>query len=295
MLLYHGIDDVGGNRLNTRVISKGMFEQHLAYFKEHFHTVSLDEYFDAPAHPEKLTITITFDDGYRNNLTHALPLLEKYECPASFFITGIRDAGYDILWADLVDLVSHHSSEELAFSGLIFVKDRKGRFVDRCSGKTLKQFCKDSGWRFKHDMMPSLFAAIDPAILEQTQDYWLQMTTSEIRELSASPWATIGSHGYYHNNLDAIDLSSAEEELEHTRQFLEAATGTSISALAFPCGLYTREVLKMCNQLGYNKLLAVDYLFDDDYLNPHLVERIGINPYIGVTEQMAAILKGTYY
>ena len=32
-------------------------------------------------------IVITFDDGYNDNLLHALPVLEKYQVPASIYIT----------------------------------------------------------------------------------------------------------------------------------------------------------------------------------------------------------------
>jgi hypothetical protein len=38
------------------------------------------------------------------------------------------------------------------------------------------------------------------------EDYWLQMTTEEIKKASQSPFITIGSHGYYHNDLARIQL-----------------------------------------------------------------------------------------
>src|SRR5204863_7402170 len=33
-------------------------------------------------------VAITFDDGFRDNLTVALPLLEKYSMPATVFVTS---------------------------------------------------------------------------------------------------------------------------------------------------------------------------------------------------------------
>ena len=36
--------------------------------------------------PMESVCTIGFDDGYRDNIDHALPLLKKYGCPASFYV-----------------------------------------------------------------------------------------------------------------------------------------------------------------------------------------------------------------
>ena len=38
----------------------------------------------------KKTITISFDDGFANNLNVALPILEKYDIPVTFFVSGIH-------------------------------------------------------------------------------------------------------------------------------------------------------------------------------------------------------------
>ena len=35
---------------------------------------------------DKKIATILFDDGYKDNIEYAVPILEKHNCPASFYI-----------------------------------------------------------------------------------------------------------------------------------------------------------------------------------------------------------------
>ena len=123
ILIYHGIDQKGRKDLNSRFISKALLEKQLAYFAENFNCLSVAEYFEKGIIKNgKLSIALTFDDGYLNNYTHVLPLLEKYNIPASFYVTGLHDTTEGILWADLVDISNLFLKGELTILGSTFKK-----------------------------------------------------------------------------------------------------------------------------------------------------------------------------
>ncbi len=64
-----------------------LFESTLKYVKRNFNAISLNELlFDSPAYSAKPLAAITFDDGYRDFLDYSLPLLKKYNLPASLFV-----------------------------------------------------------------------------------------------------------------------------------------------------------------------------------------------------------------
>src|SRR5690242_10183124 len=88
IVMYHGVRKNRG-RINGRHITAKQFEQQLRYFSKHYKVVSLEEICSMKQQgitPERNTIALTFDDGFLNNITTALPLLMKYQMPATFFV-----------------------------------------------------------------------------------------------------------------------------------------------------------------------------------------------------------------
>jgi len=61
----------------------------------------------------KVDIRIALDDRYANNHQYVLSLLEKYQLPATFFITIAHRAGYDILWNDFLGMIIIYGPEEM--------------------------------------------------------------------------------------------------------------------------------------------------------------------------------------
>lgn len=67
-------------------ISPQRFEQQLRWLSRWRKVAKLDE--TLSSHESKRLTAITFDDGFRDNLTVALPLLEKYGLPMTLFVTA---------------------------------------------------------------------------------------------------------------------------------------------------------------------------------------------------------------
>jgi peptidoglycan/xylan/chitin deacetylase (PgdA/CDA1 family) len=88
ILTYHRVDKVA-NDPHLLCVSPDNFENHLRFLKENYEVIPLPELL-LRLRNKGLTgqeAVVTFDDGYRDNYTNALPLLEKYNCPATIFVT----------------------------------------------------------------------------------------------------------------------------------------------------------------------------------------------------------------
>jgi peptidoglycan/xylan/chitin deacetylase (PgdA/CDA1 family) len=94
ILVYHTIDKTDGPKACAETISPERFEQQLRWLSRRRRVVSLEETLTRSA--KENVVAITFDDGYRDNLTIALPLLEKYSLPMTLFaVAGFVDSdGY---------------------------------------------------------------------------------------------------------------------------------------------------------------------------------------------------------
>lgn len=89
ILMYHSVAE---NPVGDYVVSPASFEADLRYLRDHgYQTVCVEELiayvYDGTPLPEQ-PVVITFDDGFYNNLSEALPLLEEYDMKATISVVG---------------------------------------------------------------------------------------------------------------------------------------------------------------------------------------------------------------
>ena len=295
ILCYHGICLTDHTRFNPIFLKLKTFEQHLQFYREYFNVVSLNDYYLGNFSGDKFNVCITFDDGYANNHKYVLSLLKKYQLPATFFITAIRDAGYDILWNDFLGIISKYGPKELNYKNERFQKGRFNRYISQESGMSLVEILRSGGFDVKAEMMELLYPLVPfRESRPHDIDYWLQMTSEQIRELSASPLATIGSHSCYHNDLAHITVKEVADDMHRSKQFLENIVDKPVNSFAFPYGTYTRTVVDEAKKSGYNQLLATDFLFEADHADQAMRERFTVNPFISPANQMHATITRSY-
>lgn len=280
VIMYHGIDRVEDRRFNTRFFSADHLREQLIFFKKHFHIANLDDFRKGvKPDPNKPLMTITFDDGYRNNFLYAAPIFEELQVPATFYVTGLNQTPYNILWADLVDIATFYLPNTLSVWGAHFQKNSAGKFAD------LKNYIKD-----RPIMNTPAFEELQEAIKKQIgdirerpelEDYWRLMSDEEIRQLGQSKHITIGSHGFFHNNLGNIPFEAAADELRRSSAYLQGLTGYPIRSVAYPSGSYSRELVDEAERLGFEHQMAVNYLFKEDHSDPRIENRLGLYPPIG--------------
>jgi len=87
VLAYHSVED-GTTPLS---VSSTNFKEQLAWLHAHARVIDireLERLITEKRLPTRTTVVITFDDGYRDVLTHALPALESFRMPATLFINA---------------------------------------------------------------------------------------------------------------------------------------------------------------------------------------------------------------
>ena len=122
ILCYHGVTERSSR--NPRDVfglhvRQDRFERQLSYLRKKYRVLSLTEYLEKRERPQSLpsySVVVTFDDGYRNFVTAAAPILKRVQIPACVFVitdrTTDRQAG-DLNWADTDD-ESYLSWSEIA-------------------------------------------------------------------------------------------------------------------------------------------------------------------------------------
>jgi peptidoglycan/xylan/chitin deacetylase (PgdA/CDA1 family) len=293
ILLFHGIDRLGETRFNSRFISKTYFEEFIKYITKNFNVISLDDFYAKKFKKGTLNIAITFDDGYLNNIKYALPILEKYNVPACFYITTInKKAPY--LWADYLDLVSYHTNKkEVVFEGSTYIKNDKNEFI--CNGVSLKSAAKSLPYK-TIQLLYSVFEADWNALPpDNFEDYWKLMNAQQIKQIANHNLFTIGAHGETHVSLVDIQIEAAKQEILTSKKELENICNQPITEFAFPFGFYNEELVNYCTEIGFKRILLVDYNNKEYAKNEACKNRFVMNPYISIEQQLACLLKGSYF
>ena len=103
ILMYHRVFESSADPWEL-CVSPGHFAEHLEVLNGNYQVMSLNELVRAlrDAQLPKRGVVLTFDDGYADNLWNSKPLLEKYEVPATVFVTiGSLDSPNEFWWDDL--------------------------------------------------------------------------------------------------------------------------------------------------------------------------------------------------
>ena len=281
VVMFHGVTKADYSWLNGRHMVEEDFEKMISYFKKNFTIQTTDQYFsNQPAKNGKPNMLLTFDDGFKNNLWSAKPILEKYEAPAVVFMTSIGLEEQDaLLWADMVEVITYDQTS-VNFNGDIFIKSKSG--WQNAKGTHLHQVIKKLE-PSKRDLALNQLG-IDNNIIDRkhriAREAWALMDSNELKQLGNSGLIEVGSHSHQHYNLANISLEMAKEEIVRSKDIIEATTGKSVLSIAFPDGSYNAAIKKICREVGYKYLFAVNYNSDshlDDKLDATIRSRFGIS------------------
>jgi peptidoglycan/xylan/chitin deacetylase (PgdA/CDA1 family) len=177
----------------------------------------------------------TFDDGYRNNIEHVLPLFEKYELPFCLNITpGLTDCSIPLWWHFLADLVA--AKDSLSFS---WNSDQHAWPTQTLSEKNRAYEEIANLIRFEdqatcHDLAARLFE--DHDIDWRLEQKRVLASWESIASLAQNPLATIGAHSLTHRTLKMLDDQEIRNELSGSRERVSAEVGSPVDHFAYPFG-----------------------------------------------------------
>jgi len=113
---YHRVGDPDEIPWSVPMVRTQDFENQVRYLRQEYSILPLDTLVrhiqEKDSWPRKAAI-ITFDDGYRNNFTHAYTILKKYNVPATINLTSAHIGTGNLFWFDKVKFCLWHTKRKV--------------------------------------------------------------------------------------------------------------------------------------------------------------------------------------
>ena len=214
-------------------VSTGRFEEQIKYLSENYKVVSLDEVGKSiDQSKEEFLVAVTFDDGYKDNLVHALPILEKFKIPATIFVTTMYPDGNEwIWWMELWETLEDRQSLSVNF----FDKHEEWKFRTSLDRKKCYSKLRNSFIRLDYDTRVAFMQEIT-GNMKRPQYSGNLLTWEDIRSLSTHQLIDIGAHTHTHPSLASLSYDGAREEIFLSKEKLERQLNCSIKHFAYPFG-----------------------------------------------------------
>lgn len=231
-------------------------------------------------------VAITFDDGYADNLTLAVPILEHLGLPATFFLvpgllSGESDPWWETLgWAIFSSPLDTFDWEDITFT--LGDDGARGSAYDR-----LVPLLKFRPRADRDAAMTALLAMLSP----QGEPPRLFMDWSGARELVRRGFS-VQSHTCTHPVLSQETPAEQQRELVEARKQLEEELSIEISTLAYPHGGppdYDAHTLKAASAAGYSWGITTREGFTTRDTAPLEILRCVVYPERGVIDLLAQL------
>jgi peptidoglycan/xylan/chitin deacetylase (PgdA/CDA1 family) len=233
------------------------------------------------------SLVLTFDDGYRNNLTHALPILRRYHAAATFFLPTSFLNGPRPFWFDRLDYALQHArvdGREVTVGSLTARLDGSSRDALQESFLRFRRAAKEQCMP-DHEFLSSMerlaaqLEAESGRMLSHIQDHddWSAIMTWDQVCGAVDDGITFGSHTVDHIRLGLVESEVARDQLIRSKRDIEMRTGKPCLSLCYPNGSLSDETIRLATECGY-----VCGLTTEVFLTAIVVtSRDGLNAYAG--------------
>ena len=259
ILMYHRVAILHRDIWDLAV-SPENFDEQVAYIRKHRSPMSMDDLVQRlrsgtlPAD----AIALTFDDGYRDNLVNAQPILVRHNVPATVFVaTGYTNQTTTFWWDELasmildstspVDLRQECGSDSVALSwGAQEDADHDPAWRGWDPPRSQRQKAYVALWQRLQSAEQAQRARILGSLRAQLPSppdpLGVPMSTAEFDLLTADGLISLGAHTVTHPALTDLDSAERRRQIRQSGEQCRALTTKPVKGFCYPYGNFDADV-----------------------------------------------------
>jgi len=276
VLMYHRIADLTTNPWQMGV-SPCNFEQQLKVLQTKYKLISVADLITQLSQKSITpnTVCITFDDGYSDNYLAAKPLLEKYETPATFFISTHYVEQQKSFWWDELERIILSSKRLPSILSItidkelfVFQLENDDVLTDELQEKQKIWIWTEKSPTRRCELYLALHRRLKPlpynelqSIIREIKDWSeydkvfkedLPMTNQQLKDIAVQPLFDIGLHTATHSALPFHNREMQFKEIADNEQSLKDNCEKFARFLAYPFGAYNKATISVVKEQKLN-------------------------------------------
>lgn len=220
------------------------FDAQMRYVSENFNVINFSQLDDYSINDrnEKNFLIITFDDGYYDNYSLAMPILDKYQLPATVFLaTQNIDTG-ELFWFDSVAaFFKTYSSDKIDLESIGKVLNLKEMGREKAF-KYIGSFLKDSSDSIRLDLLKEIYGKYDFQVSDKDYATACPLSWDNVIEMDNNN-IDFGGHTKTHCFLNRIEDGMLHSEISGSMEAIEKHLGEFPKSFCYPAGV-TNEKIK---------------------------------------------------
>lgn len=285
VLMYHRVLPAGADTFSSDSIcvTPEAFARQMGFLRRHFRVLSiaeLAEHLESGKELPSRSCVVTFDDGWRDNYEHALPILREQQVPAVIFVATDYIGSDDCFWQERLS--------RLLFTGLRGGVDARALVEEVAARPGLAELDESEQRRLIRNAVDKL-KKLQPAEIELIESRVREvvgpvtslgedrfMDWPQVAELVRGTRVNVGAHGCSHTPLTKLAPERAAAELEEAGRKVAQVVGAPTVSIGYPNGNYDDAVVKLTRAAGYRLGFTTDKGLVGDVRDPFKLPRINI-------------------
>ncbi|MFN3681844.1 MAG: polysaccharide deacetylase family protein [Nitrospira sp.] len=270
------------------VVKRETFAAQMEVVKKRFHVMTVDEFVERMERRipfEDSSCLVTFDDGWKDNFTHALPILRRFQIPSLVFLPMNFIGGTRLFWQERLTWLVKRAIEAIERD-----QTRRSQLASILAPIGLAALLEKQSYytdSLVHDIVRKN-KTIDVALLNETINQLTLLLNVELDELLQTDdfldWDQVkmmaecdvafGGHGMEHRILTAMPVVEAIQEIYETKKMLDARLNQAASTFSYPNGDWSPEIAKLVEKAGFRAAFTTEPGFvrcDDDRFAIHRI------------------------